>query len=513
MNSRAILQIFVAMILALSISGLVIEARGQKRGKGVNSTTNNPTETTGPKRGKGVVEKEEAPKVVTRTEILKVEVKPNKGYLSIVAVPEAQVTLTPTSATPARKGAKPSAEGKPVLIKEQIKGEDGTLNLADMKPGEYKVAVEHADYHPYSETIKVSQGQLTTVNASAKLVSRYGQIVIGGAPKDSIVLLDDSRPDPANIKVDEQGTIVISRVPVGEHKLKISKARHDDWSVDKLEVKPGDPTPVTAILPLSTVTLVVRSKPDAKVYLNDEERGTVQPDGAVTISKLLPGDYKIRVFLDGYESWEKTLTLSLENRIATENVALAPIPVSAEGDWNPHEGAKKWSPAPAWKFDRTGARITGDSLALFDTEQRRDFNIYRDFKLEFDVRFANAKGAAWVVRAKDPKNYYLFELNGGPQSSNPRTFNFYVYHDGKPVLKDSKRIVENIDKLNDSFHITFEARGNQFKTYIQIASDPKGEAQPIGTFTDDSFSYGGVGFRAKDGIETLLQSFVVMPIK
>jgi hypothetical protein len=204
------------------------------------------------------------------------------------------------------------------------------------------------------------------------------------------------------------------------------------------------------------------------------------------------------------------LALSLANTPVVEFANLIPIPNSAEGDWQPSQGARKWFPQTAgWRFDASGALIKGDRMVLYDTEASLDFNTYRDFRLEFDVVFANGRGVAWVARAKDPNNYYLFEISG--LASGRPTFHFYVCQDGKLEWKDSRSIVEKINKPGDSFHIIFEARGNRFDTRLRIAGAPSVNPHPVGIFQDDSFSYGGIGFRGKDQSEALLQTFVVIP--
>jgi len=115
-----------------------------------------------------------------------------------------------------------------------------------------------------------------------------------------------------------------------------------------------------------------------------------------------------------------------------------------------------------------------------------------------------------VARAKDPENYYLFEISG-PLTS-PK-FHFYVCRNGKLEWKDTQQIVEKMDKKGDSFHFIFEARGNRFDTRMTIASAPSAQPYLIGIFQDDAFSYGGIGFRAKDLSESLLQTFFVMPLR
>ena len=146
---------------------------------------------------------------------------------------------------------------------------------------------------------------------------------------------------------------------------------------------------------------------------------------------------------------------------------------------------------------------------MFNTESNRDFNVYTNFILEFDVALNNAKSVAWVARAKDPDNYYLFEI-GGLQGNNP-TFHFWICKNGKLDWKDSQPFVEKYDKRIDSFHIIFEVRGNQFQTSVKITSAPLPRPQLIGIFNDNTFSYGGVGFRAKDQSDVLLQAFFVQP--
>jgi hypothetical protein len=475
----------------LLILGLSLPAFGQKRSDRVNRD-NKPESRApvGPKRTDRTIPESERVKVITKTEFGNVAVRANKGYLSVVAVPTASVTLTPL----------PANQKKGRAIKETIKDEDGSLNLINLFPGKYKIAIEHQDYHPYSETIQIDPARPETFVALNKMVSKYGEIRIGGAPPDAKVFLDDSAINPTRL----------AKVPVGKHRLRISKDGYVDFT-EEIEVLPGKLTFVAAQLELAMVTLDLTSQPDARVYIGSEEKAIIPSGGNVTIP-LAPGRHSILVSKDGYQEWRKELTLSLANNPATERANLIPIPNSTEGDWQPSLGPRKWYPQPpGWRFDGSGALIKGDKLVLFDTESSRDFNTYRDFRLEFDVVFTNGKGVAWVARAKDPNNYYLFEVSG-PQSGNP-TFHFYVCQNGKLEWKDSRPIVEKLSKPGDSFHIIFEARGNRFDTRMRIASAPSANPHLVGIFQDDSFSYGGVGFRGKDQSESLLQTFFVIPLR
>ncbi len=483
------------------IFGIAISTDGfaQKRSdRSKTDTKPSKNDSVGPKRTDRTVPESERVKVITKTEFVRVAVNPDKGYLSLVAIPKADVTLTPLP--PSHKNA--------VEIKETIKDPDGSLNLINLLPGKYKLTIEHEDYSPLSDTIQVDPARPDTYVAMNKMVSLYGVIRIGGIMPGSKVFLDDQPVKPSDLVLENQNAS-IAKVPVGKHRLRISKDGYVDLNKE-IEVLPGKQSFVPAQLELAMVTISLISQPGARVYAGSAEKAIIPSDGKVAIS-LPPGRHSIRVSKEGYQEWTKEFSLSLATNSVAERIELIPVPNSAEGNWNPLIGARNWNPPNSgWQFDKTGALIRGDKLVLFDTETHRDFNTYRDFKLAFDVVFKNGKSVSWVARAKDPSNYYLFEI-ANPLSSP--TFNFYICQDGKLELKGSQPIVENMSKSGDSFFIEFQAQGNRFDTRMTIASAASAQPHLIGIFQDNSFSYGGIGFRGKDTSESLLQSFIVTPLQ
>lgn len=451
--------------------------------------------SSGPKRPKTSGKENEPVRVITKTEFRTIEAKANKGYLSVVAVPAASVRLIPVG----HKGSTTNAV---------IKDEEGTLNLINLVPGAYNIVIEHEDYLPYSEPKKIEPGVLDTMIALSKMTSKYGVIRIGGVPADAKIYLDDKQIDLSTVAKDNQN-IVLKKVPVKKYSLKVSKGGYDDFT-SEVDVLPGKEQFIAASLESATVKVSLISQPYARVYVGNEEKANIPSDGKVMIS-LPAGRHSIRVLKDGYQEWKKEMTLSLAGGSVIEVANLIPIPNSEDADWEPSQGARKWYPQNAdWRFDKSGMAVKSDKVVLFDTEQDRDFNVYQNLKLEFDVVFSNAKGVSWVARAKDPNNYYLFEITLA--QGNP-TFNFYVCQDGKLQWRDSRQIVESVDKPGDSFHIIFEARGNRFETKMKILSAPSSQARPIGIFHDNSLTYGGVGFCGKDQSISLIQTFFVNPIK
>lgn len=423
------------------------------------------------------------------------------GTIVLVAVAGADVRLTPI--TKNRKGT-------PLTFK--LKEHNNTLTLSKLQPGSYLINASHPDYKTREETVTIGKGEVKPITDF--LLPKYGEIVIGGAPQGASVTLDGKQLDAREFTLSSvDGKIVISRVLEGDHEVVVSKPTYDEWR-SKIKVEPGKSNPASAQLRLATVNLTVKSKPGARVYLNNSDRGSVQPDGALVIADLLPGSYQMRVALDGFENVEQPLALSLADRKPVTPVELTPIAESNEGNEDFTTGASKWVVPEAWKLERRGLLIAGTKVGLFRTPtEKRAFNIYRDFRMSFDLRFSNGRGASWVVRAKDEQNYYMFQLVPAADGLQTR-FNFYVCREGQCTLKDSKRYPEPLNKPNDSYFVQLEVRGVEFIHKITVSSNPRvDDPQPLGTFSDETFTYGGVGFRGIDENQALLQNLVVIPIK
>ncbi|MFN0086412.1 MAG: TIR domain-containing protein [Blastocatellia bacterium] len=183
----------------------------------------------------------------------------------------------------------------------------------------------------------------------------------------------------------------------------------------------------------------------------------------------------------------------------------------AEADYR-NERIAQWTPEDlGWNLDsvlgKQGRRIAGDKAGLFKTATRNQFCIYRDFTLNFTVRFMNGKGVAWIIRARDFDNYYLFELRTSGNDTGKKEFNFYIREGGRLTLVESQPVTADIDQDVYSFFITTEAIGSQFTHSINVG----GESRPLGIFKDERFSQGGVGFSPMNGMDVLVQHFLVTP--
>jgi len=197
------------------------------------------------------------------------------------------------------------------------------------------------------------------------------------------------------------------------------------------------------------------------------------------------------------------------------------------------------SPISKWKFwssqkdsgwmhvggvcNTRGRRIRGETVGLFKTMNAENaFNSFEDFILLMNVKFVNGKGVAWIVRAKDFDNYYLFELTAAKSESRKKQLNFYICVDGKLDLVESVDVFEEIDVPCDSFDIYTLAIGQEYHVFFRplmpnraievLIKRDFNKAVRIGKFHDKNFLHGGgVGFYPRQGMDILLQQMVVMP--
>jgi hypothetical protein len=167
---------------------------------------------------------------------------------------------------------------------------------------------------------------------------------------------------------------------------------------------------------------------------------------------------------------------------------------------------KYWSVPATWKVDKRKILVSGPGIGLIAGK------IFGDFRATFNLKFLNEKGAIWVLRAKDRRNYYSFHL-APAQESGPGALVTSVCKDGKLSPISSIPVSQNLRQSGDWFSIFVEAKGKTISHKIEVASQPSREPQNLGFLEDSTFSYGGIGFSTKDGEEFYSGPITVVPIK
>lgn len=208
------------------------------------------------------------------------------------------------------------------------------------------------------------------------------------------------------------------------------------------EMKPKVPVDEKAKpLGAETSVLIIEATPGgAQVYLDDEPVGRTSSHGRLKLSSLAPGQYEVRISLDGYQDHEEKMDLPTQQtlRLVVKLQATPPPPVpeptkkeTPHADVTPSEGV----PPPqtqeaAFPVAHDHAKVgvpyclgwltVGDQAIRYRAEDSvHDFNfplrLIKEVKKN-DVYMAD-KGA-FRIRLKDGTNYNfsLVKMSGPPNS-------------------------------------------------------------------------------------------------
>jgi hypothetical protein len=148
--------------------------------------------------------------------------------------------------------------------------------------------------------------------------------------------------------------------------------------------------------------------------------------------------------------------------------------------WN--AASESW--APGWSRHPDGYVRTG-TLALY-----RPSASYSNYRLEFFAQI-ESKSMGWVVRARDPQNYYAMKFTIVDPGLRPIIAMVHY-----PVVggKNGHRVEVPLSVMvhnNTPYHVAVEVTGNRVITSI--------EGQEVDRWTDDTLASGGVGFFSEPG--------------
>jgi len=341
-----------------------------------------------------------------------------------------------------------------------------------------------------SQTIKAQVERAKTAIVTIQLTPTSGSILInlGAVGFDATILIDDNRP--ASIAKRSENQIELDDLPAGAHTLRITHPSIAAYEA-QVVVEGGKIIPVNPTFKSAIANLLIRSEPDTNIFVDGRMEGRTSNAGELLISKS-PGKHTIKAEKEKFEPAEKTDDFKIGDQ--TVEVKLTRIKSSPEFADYFMEGTTYWDAPKTWQVNHSKMLVKGQGAGFVRNK------VYDDFKMVFDISFTNQKGAVWIVRARDKKNYYLFQLSG-PKAAHPKIFRSYVYQNGQLNLLKSDPVVEDLSRPNDSYHITIEAKGSTIKHFIQLKSNPAAGSELLSTLTDSAFPYGGIGFGAIDDEE------------
>jgi hypothetical protein len=367
--------------------------------------------------------------------------------------------------------------------------------------GTYDIQVTSPDHASWKkEAVRVASS--TPTIEQAELRPLLGSIVVLPIEPDATIFLNGKKPD--GLKTIKKDQIEIENLAEDVYTLRVEDPDYAPFEI-KAEVQGGYRNYITYKPETSITKFIVRSEPGATIFIDGNMEGRVEPNGVLKVSTgYKPGEHTIKAELDKFEPSIVSGTYKAGEQPV--EVRLTKFKSSPELGESFRDGTSFWDAPPQWRAVPGKLSVTGSGVGLVKG------HFYDDFTMTFDVIFTNGKGAAWIIRARDKQNFYLFQITG-QGAVGQKTFRSFIYKNGQPMpLSPAVAIVEDLNRPGDSFVIKVEVKGNSIKHFITVGSNPRADdPQPLGFITDNTFSHGAIGFTSKDGEEFIVQFINVKP--
>lgn len=426
----------------------------------------------------------DSPRVKKKSEKVKL-VRPTVGSLVVVSAPS----------------------GADVYVDDQLKERtDASGSLPkpiSLKVGKYKIKIAHPDYDLFEDRITIRGGDSVLFNCD-RMIARNGTIILANLPEQATVELDGRALSESELVRDNNRGARI-KTAVGDYTVKVLLPGHKPFQ-EKIKVAGPATEPLAVVLEKLTATLVVNSQAGTRVYVNGKEIGTVPSSGKLVEYTLPPGENSsVELERDGFKKFETTVTLTPE-KAAVVDAMLSPLPTSVEFV-DRFIDLEFWNAPAEWQAKGV-LHVKGINGIGLPKNKR-----YCDAEIVFGLRPLTDRGAAWVVHAKDEKNYYLFCLTGA-DARQPRQFLTYICRDGKldlsrPAIIPLPAPVELAK--GENYRIKIVIKDNVIEHYITPSKT--GREYTLGLFNDAErhFPCGNIGFATPNGEEFIVDTFIIRP--
>ncbi len=197
-----------------------------------------------------------------------------------------------------------------------------------VSPGYHTVEISRAGYYPYSTSVTVGPGGVSSVSASLSPMQTTGTLRVTSSPSGAEVSVDGIYRGYTPLTVGSLGS--------GRHTLSLYLSGYQDYSRN-VEITSGSETYVSASLtPVyqpTTGDIIVSSVPDgASIFLDGNYRGKTFQGNPFDITGVVPGTHTVALLKGGYQDYTTTVAVSA-GKFSTVSVSLTPGSVpSNKGD-------------------------------------------------------------------------------------------------------------------------------------------------------------------------------------
>lgn len=164
-----------------------------------------------------------------------------------------------------------------------------------LPPGKYALKISAEGFTPITREVEIERGGRLEVETN--LVATHGSIMLTELPEKAKLFIDGQEHKDAAI-----GKLI--KLPVGKHSVKAVKRLHE--SVQKsVNIQPEATEELAFKLKAVSGDLAITTDPPGATIFLDGQRQTAS--SSATLAELKPGDYDVKVTLDGYYAAEKSV--------------------------------------------------------------------------------------------------------------------------------------------------------------------------------------------------------------
>jgi hypothetical protein len=317
---------------------------------------------------------------------------------------------------------------------------------------------------------------------------------------------------------DAQGNAIFDDLRPGDYKVVASKDDYEPEEVEKVTINPQKAHGLNMDLKALTYKLkidtnltagdvfyapAIQKGKNASGSIISEQLGNycvvkIQPNGEAVIPDLKKGYYDIDIRPDSLEFQKKQTGINIPDDIDQDDTSIADLQtfqieiaknISRETFstvWIPAD----WNMPSVWSLDK-GMKVKDAGIAL---PQNPRFRYYVDFEMLADVKLRDDGTLGFVLRAEDPKNYYLLEISGS-KGTNPYTARLYSIKNGVSQFLNSATTVSFAKTLTSANGFRAIVRGDAKGFTVWIEDSDTGKTHAVGLLTDQYNTYqkGAVG--------------------
>ena len=191
----------------------------------------------------------------------------------------------------------------------------GTFRL--VTPGYHTVEISKAGYFPYSTSVSVGAGGVSSVSASLSPMQTTGSLRVTSSPSGAEVYVDEIYRGYT--------PLTVGSLSSGRHAVRLHLSGYQDYTRN-VDITTGSEAYVSASLtPVyqpTTGDILVSSVPDgAAIFLDGNYRGKTLQGNPFDITGVSPGTHTVALMKGGYQDYTTTVAVSA-GRTSTVSVSL-----------------------------------------------------------------------------------------------------------------------------------------------------------------------------------------------